>query len=543
VSESIHTERTHSERIHYSDLWQGIARAAPERPAIVAGDDTLSWGRLAAEAGALARHLADRGLTVGDAAATLLYNRPEFLAFMWACFGLGVAPVALNYRYRAAEVRALLLDSDARVFLVPATLGAIAAEAAEGLDVELVVVDDGGPAVPGATSYADVVATGGELPAAAPAGGDLRLYTGGTTGAPKAVVWDLDSLLVARRASTWGLIGLTPPETLADAVAIAVDPSTPPTVTLPMSPLLHGTAQSMTLGTLAVGGTVVLQPSASVDVGDAYRLILEHRVTRVIVAGDALALPLADVAEASGGLPSVRWIYSSGMRFTDPVKRRLHALGELTIIDMLAASEGGPFALGVSRSAADIPAPLQLTPGAVLLDEEHRELEPTAGTLGILGFRGILPRGYYGDPTKTAETFLEIGEHRYIVPGDWARANGDGTIELLGRLSAVVNTGGEKVFPAEVEEALLAHPDVADAVVYGLPDPRFGEVVSATVAPAEGREIDRDALLTFVGERLAGFKKPRHLFVRPSLERTPTGKVELARVKEDALRELQGAVS
>jgi len=531
-----------TERIHYSDLWQGIARAVPERPAVVAGEQTIGWGRLAAEAGAIARHLtAVRGLQPGDAAATLLYNRPEFLAFFWACLAVGVAPVAINYRYTAAEVRALLLDSDSRVFLVPTSFHGIATEASAGLDVDLVTVDDGGPAIAGATRYADLLAAGGTMPPSAPAGADLRLYTGGTTGAPKAVVWDMDSLLVARRASTWGLLGIEPPETLEAAVAIAVDPATPQVVTLPMSPLLHGTAQSMTLGTLAVGGTVVLQPSPSVDVDDAYRLIVDNAVTRVIVAGDALALPLADVAERHGGLPSVRWIYSSGMRFTDDVKRRLHELGELTIIDMLAASEGGPFAFGITHSAADLPARLRLTPGAVLLDEEHRELEQTAGTLGILGFRGILPRGYYGDPVKTAETFLEIGEHRYIVPGDWARANGDGTIELLGRLSAVVNTGGEKVFPAEVEEVLLAHPAVADAVVFGLPDARFGEVVSAMVAPAEGASIDVADLRAFVAERLAGFKKPRHVIVRPSLERTPTGKVELARVKADALAEL-GAV-
>jgi acyl-CoA synthetase (AMP-forming)/AMP-acid ligase II len=534
------------DRIHYSDLWQGIARAVPDRPAIVSGGATMSWGRFAAEAGALARHLTERsGLKPGDAAATLLYNRPEFLTFMWACFAVGVAPVAINYRYKAPEIRALLLDSDARVFVVPASLAPVAAEAAAGLDIEVVTVDDVATddAPPSRTRYRDIVAAGGAMPATAPPGADLRLYTGGTTGAPKAVVWDLDSLLVARRASTWGLIGIDPPDTLERAVDIAVDPATPATVTLPMSPLLHGTAQSMTLGTLAVGGTVVLQPSASVDVEDAYRLIVENAVTRVIVAGDALALPLADVAERHGGLPSVRWIYSSGMRFTDDVKRRLHDLGDLTIIDMLAASEGGPFAYGITRSAGDLPAKLVLTPGAVLLDEEHRELEPTAGTLGILGFRGILPRGYYGDPQKTAETFLEIGQRRYIVPGDWARANGDGTIELLGRLSAVVNTGGEKVFPAEVEEALLAHPAVGDAVVFGLPDARFGEVVSAVVAPADGATIDVPELLAFVAERLAGFKKPRHVFVRPSLERTPTGKVELARVRQDALAELAAVAS
>jgi acyl-CoA synthetase (AMP-forming)/AMP-acid ligase II len=174
----------------------------------------------------------------------------------------------------------------------------------------------------------------------------------------------------------------------------------------------------------------------------------------------------------------------------------------------------------------------------VLLDDEYREITLEPGALGRLAYRGILPKGYYGDPEKTASAFPTIRGHRYVIPGDWARSNGDGTIELLGRLSAVVNTGGEKVFPAEVENALLEHPAVDDAVVFGLPDRRFGEVVCAMVAPAGGAEIDVEALQAFVGERLAGYKKPRHILVRPTLERTLTGKVELARGKEDALREL-----
>jgi len=174
----------------------------------------------------------------------------------------------------------------------------------------------------------------------------------------------------------------------------------------------------------------------------------------------------------------------------------------------------------------------------VLLDEQLDEIQAEAGALGILAFRGILPAGYYGDPEKTAENFPTIRGHRYVMPGDWARARGDGSIELLGRLSAVVNTGGEKVFPAEVEHALLEHPAVDDAVVYGMPHPRFGEVVSATLAPTPGMTIDIDEVLAHLDERLAGYKKPRHVFVRDSLERTPTGKVELERVKADAAREL-----
>lgn len=526
---------------HYSDLWQGIAREDPDRLAIITRHDTVTYGRFAEEAGALARYLTERGLRLGDAAAMLLYNRPEYLTFMWACLSIGVAPVAINYRYRAGEVRALLIDSGSKVLLVPTSLGQLAGEAAAGLEppVEIITVDDGGESLPGAVRYEDIIAEGGTMPAAAPRGADLRLYTGGTTGMPKAVVWDLDTLLVARQQSTWGVIGLTPPEDLEGAIRIAVDAATPRVVTLPLTPLMHGTAQSTTMGTLALGGTVVLHAAPRMDIDEALRLATTHRATRLIVAGDALGLPFAEAAErAGGGLPHVESIFSSGMRFSDDVKRRLHQLGDLTIVDMLASSEGGPFAFGITRSVDDLPAKFMITPGTVLLDEELNEIQAEAGALGILAFRGILPAGYYGDPQKTAENFPTIRGHRYVMPGDWARARGDGSIELLGRLSAVVNTGGEKVFPAEVEHALLEHPAVDDAVVYGMPDQRFGEVVSATLAPTPGMTIDIPELLAHLDERLAGYKKPRHIFVRESLERTPTGKVELERVKADAAREL-----
>lgn len=524
--------------IHYSDLWQGIARAVPERTAVVTADERVPWGRLHAEAAALASYLGSRGVKAGEAVGTLLYNRPEFLSFMWASLSLGVAPVAINYRYRAGEIRDLLLDSDSRVLVVPTSLRAVAAEAADGLDVDLVTVDDGGSSLEGATRYEDIVAAGGRMPDAAPRGADMRLYTGGTTGAPRAVVWDMDTLLVARRQSTWQLIGVEPPATLADAVAIAADADGPPVVTLPLSPLLHGTAQSATMATLALGGTVVLHAHPRMDMDAVYDLILAHGATRLIVAGDVLALPLIEAAEQKRGLPSVTSIVSSGMRFSDDTKRRLHRLGDMTIVDMFASSEGGPYALGISSSADELPVPLRLSSDAVLLDENGAELPLEAGTLGLVAFRGVLPRGYYGDPEKTEATFKRMNGHRYVVPGDWARARGDGTIDLLGRLSAVVNTGGEKVFPAEVEQALLTHDDVDDAVVFGLPDSRFGEVVCAMVAPVSDAVIDADAVIDHVGRRLAGYKKPRHLFVRKSLERSATGKIVLAAVKADAEAEL-----
>ena len=527
--------------VHYSDLWQGIAEADPDRPAVLTRDGAMGYGRFAAEAGALASHLQRQGLRVGDAAAMLLYNRPEYLTFLWACLSIGVAPVAINYRYRAAEVRALLEDCDARVLIAPTSLATIVEEATAGLSpaVEVISVSDDAGAIAGATAYDDLVRAGGRMPQRAPSGADMRLYTGGTTGTPKAVVWDMDTLLHARRQSTWGIIGVEPPEGLAEAVAIAVDPGTPRVVTLPLPPLLHGTAQSTTMGTLALGGTIVLQSAAHLDVEEALQLARTHGVTRVIVAGDAVALPFVEAIERSGRpLPRLDSVISSGMRFSDEVKQRLHAQGDLMIVDLLASSEGGPFAFGITRGAEDLPTALVTTPDTVLLDAELNEVAPEAGAMGILAFRGVLPTGYYRDPVKTAATFPVIDGRRYVMPGDWARSRGDGSIELLGRLSAVVNTGGEKVFPAEVEGVLLAHPSVDDAIVFGLPDTRFGEVVSAMVAPAAGATIDPAQLSAHLDAHLAGYKKPRHWFVRASLGRSQTGKVPLAAVKEDAAREL-----
>ncbi|WP_188726260.1 AMP-binding protein [Pseudoclavibacter endophyticus] len=548
---------------HYSDLWQGIAARTPERRAVVTPLGEVTWGQLAREAGAVAAHLTRAGLVQGDAAATLLYNRAEFLTFLWACLSIGVAPVAINYRYRATEVRELLVDSNCRSFLFQATERDLALEAADGLDIDLIEVDDeaqgspdarqapkgaGEQPVPRAAAghapsgtpvpYADVIAAGGSMPATAPSGACMRLYTGGTTGSPKAVVWDLDTLLVVRRNSTWGLIGAEPPTTFEEAVDIACDPTRQQLVTLPMSPLLHGTAQSATMATLAIGGCVVLQGAPRMDVQRVYELIREHRVNRVIVAGDVLALPLVEAAEAGDGLPDVTSIISSGMRLSADTKRRLHAQGDMTIVDMFASSEGGPYALGVSRSADEVTTRMELTPDAVILDAEHRALDPVPGTVGLIAFRGILPTGYFGDPVKTASSFPVIRGRRHLVPGDWVRVEDDGRIELLGRGRAVVNTGGEKVFPAEVEQALLEHDAVSDAVVFGMPHPRYGEVVCAAVAVEDGADVTGGQLSAFVGQRLAGYKKPKHVFLRTSLDRSVTGKIPLERLRDEAAAEL-----
>lgn len=525
----------------YTDVWQGIARADPDRPAIVSRDRRLSFGEFTAEAAAVAGHLERAGVRPGDSVAIYSYNRPELLVALYACLATGVAPVPINFRYRAGELHDLLIDADARALAFPASLAAVAAEAMSGIDRPPALLQlDGDDPAPGAVAYADIVEEPATLPENPPPGGELRLYTGGTTGPPKAVVWDADTMLEARLFSTYAIIGIDAPQTVAEAVEIAVDPATPRVATLPLAPLIHGTALSSSLNTLVLGGSIILHASPRLDASEALRLIHEEGVTRLVLAGEAVAHPLVTAAEQAGnGLGRVRSVISSGMRLSNEMKHRLHSFGDVTIVDLLASAEGGPYATAITSGVDDLPARLRLMPQSAVLDDDGAEVQDRVGALGRIAYRGVLPKGYFRDEEKTRATFPEIGGRRYVVPGDWVRVlDDDGHIELLGRGSAVVNTGGEKVYPAEVEQALLEHAAVDDAVVFGTPDPRFGEVVTAVVVPATGSSIDTEELACHLDQRLAGYKKPRHVLVRSSLERSPQGKVDLTRLKQEVTTEL-----
>ncbi|KRA22162.1 hypothetical protein ASD65_16760 [Microbacterium sp. Root61] len=536
---------------HYSDVWQALARALPERPAIVTRDRTLSYAQFAHEAGALAEHLTRSGVRAGDSVAILMYNRPEYLVALFACLATGIAPVPINFRYRAGEVADLLEDSEA-VVLITTTSCTEVAEAAIGLVAErtgespaLIQARDEGAAAGTALDFAGIVDVPGQLPATPPPGGEVRLYTGGTTGRPRAVVWAAEDILDVQMYSIYGPIGLAYPDTIDDVVRIAADPATPRTATLPLAPFMHGTALFSSMNTLVLGGTVVIHDAARLDAAEAIRLAVDERATRLIVAGDAVALPILEAAEAAGlsSLGDVASVISSGMRFSVTTKERLHGLGRIVITDLLASTEGGPYAVNVTTSVADLPGRLRLLPGAVVLDEDLIDVQHQPGRRGILAFRGRLPKGYFRDEEKTRATFPVIDGVRHVMPGDWAEVLDDGCVDLLGRGSAVVNTGGEKVYPAEVEQALLSHPAVRDAVVFGIPDPRFGEVVAAVVVLLPGADATTGQVRAHVDERLAGYKKPRHIFERPSLERSPHGKIDMPALTAGVLDELRTAAA
>ncbi|THG29526.1 AMP-binding protein [Naasia lichenicola] len=528
-------------RAHYADLWHRIALAEPDRAAIVtAGGSTLDYRTFDAAAARLAGLLHGRGMRAGDKLAILLHNRPEWLIAMYAALKLGVAPVALNFRYRSSEVAALLLDSDSTALVYPASLAKVVEEALVGLPVRpiLLQVEDGpGALIAGALDFEQYLGVEPRAHEPAP-DGELFLYTGGTTGTPKGVVWGVSDLLAMQLYNAYTTVGLTPVDDPDEVVRIAADPSTPRIALLPLAPFMHGTALTSTMNAFLLGGTVVITPWPAFDPVRAYRVMTEHRVTRLVVAGDAIAIPLLDALSDLGvsQLPHLESIVSSGMRFSDATKGRLHSMGAITIGDILASTEAGALAIALTRTVDDLPSRLRLTPGAVVLDSGMNEVQTVVGALGRIAFNSGMPKGYYKDQAKTDATFLQINGKRHVIPGDLVRVQPDLHVELLGRGSSVVNSGGEKVYPTEVEESLMRFPGVLDAVVFGLPDPRWGEVVAAAVAAEDPAELDVGELIAHVGHELAGYKKPRHVLVLPDLDRSPTGKVDLGALRERALQ-------
>jgi fatty-acyl-CoA synthase len=520
----------------YAQLWKLVAEALPDRTAIVAGEQRLSYAEFEDQAARFAMLLRERGIAVGDTIAFYMYNRAEYLIAFYGTLRLGAVPVSINFRYREGEVAALLDNCEAAALIYPATLADIIQRIPEQSVPEVLIeVSDDASWAPGAIAFDSLAEFEPFDSSEAPTiNGTLMVYTGGTTGLPKAVVWDEPDLLEIQMFPTYGALGLENPETPAEVVAIAQDPSLEPTVMFALAPFIHATALFTSMNTFLLGGTVVLLPSPSLDTRQAVETIETENVSRIIVAGDAVAIPLMDAWDkyaTSAQSKSLRSAMSSGMRFSDETKARIHALGDVTIIDILASTEGGPYALGISRSEQDLPTRFRLTPDAVVLDESRHEVQDQPGAHGILGFRGALPRGYFKDEKKTQETYPIINGTRYVMPGDYVKVEEDRYIELLGRGSSVVNTGGEKVYPAEVEEVLLDHPAITDAVVFGVADERWGERVVAMVAVNEPENVPEDSILEFVGQRLAGYKKPRQILLRESLDRGPTGKLDMRSIK------------
>jgi acyl-CoA synthetase (AMP-forming)/AMP-acid ligase II len=510
---------------NFAAVWDGIATIVPDRDALVCGRRRITWVELADRATRLAGHLhTEAGVGPGDRVAIDLTNRPEYLETFYAALKLGAVPVNVNFRYQAHELHYLLDNADARALVHGPQFSATAQQAAADIAVpeRPLLLEVGAP-------YERALAES-TVPASStprrPSGDDLIfLYTGGTTGMPKGVMWRNDDLYVALWASSHPHAP-EPPDPLAAARA-----GKRASTLLPAAPLMHGTGLFAALAALAGGGTVVLVDHLGLDPELVWDAVEREGVQTLTIVGDVFARPLLDALRGAPdrwNLTSLRAITSSGVLFSPDVKRALlDRLDGVTIVESRGASEGlGPRQSARASDRAISPAQFSVNDRIRVVDEDTGiDVVPGSGATGLLAMGGRIPLGYFKDPDKSAATFRTLDGVRYSIPGDYATVELDGTVRLLGRGSACINTGGEKVYPEEVEAELRNHPGVFDCAVVGVPDERYGERVVALVQAAAGHALDEADLVAWCRARVAGYKSPRRCLLVDSLPRSAAGKV------------------
>ena len=539
-----------------ADVWEAVADSGPDRPAQRCGGRTSTWSQFDRRADALARDLLQRGLSRQGKVAAYLYNGPEYLETYFAAFKAAGVPVNVNYRYGPGELAYLLENSDAEAVVFHAGF----APALEPIRASLeqvrtwYAVADGCPAPDWAVPYESVVGAAGSGSEPMPAGsrvqppggrsGDdlLLLYTGGTTGMPKGVMWRQDDLVRVLGGGGNLMVGLGPAEDMVELRA-RLAPGDLASVGLPACPLMHGTGQFSAFIAMILGGCIVTMPDHRFDPVALWDTVAREGVNTVSIVGDAFARPMLAALDAEPrrwDLSSVRIINSSGVMWSQEVKDGLlgHMPGVI-LFDSLGSSEAvgmGASLAGAGMSAGT--ASFGLGAGARVIGDDDRDVEPGSGQVGVIALPGNIPVGYYKDPEKTARTFRSIEGVRYTIPGDCATVDADGSIRLLGRGSAVINSGGEKIYPEEVEEVIKRLPGVRDAVCVGLPDDRFGERVCALVERAvdgpSATTVQEGLITDAVRAELAAYKVPRAVFFLDSIGRSPAGKVDYPGLKRRA---------
>jgi fatty-acyl-CoA synthase len=539
-----------------AEAHEAVAAAVPDREALVHGVRRRTFAEVTDRSRSLASALLRNGLVSEpdgpvdgvdpwdcphDRVALYLHNRPEYLEAMLACSKARTAPVNVNYRYRADELHYLFDDAAARVIVYEAGFGPALAEVLDDLAHRPALVhldDDSGTApLPGSTSYESLIAAGdpGAIDDVArrwsPADRYI-LYTGGTTGMPKGVLWRQGDWLVSA-------LGADPPgETPSAALeALAERARDREHRILPAPPFMHGAAHWNAFSSWLAGGTVVIQDRPrSLDAADVLDTAQREDVTTLLVVGDAFARPLVDELRRSPRpLPRLRHVITSGAQLSEDTKAQiLDLLPHVRIVDILGSSESGRQAVERSDVGGTVQTGrFELADTAVVVSEDcTRVLGAGDEELGWLAKEGRVPTGYLGDPDKTAATFPVIDGRRFSVPGDRARHRADGSIELHGRDSVTINTGGEKVFAEEVEHVLKRHPAVFDAVVAPRPSPQWGQEVAAVVQLRSGMSVSDDGLRRHTKEHLAGYKAPHTIVRVPEVVRSPSGKADYRWARE-----------
>ncbi len=526
---------------NWATLWEALADAQPDHVAVVVGDRQMRWRDLDGRAAKLAGALTAEGFGIGSKVAQLLFNCPEYLETVYALFKVRATPVNVNYRYLTDEIVYILDNADAEVLVFHGSLGDRLAGAAERLPnlKVLLQVDDGTPLLPGARWYHEFLEAADPAPRIERSGEDhLFLYTGGTTGMPKGVMWPHVELFGALAFTGYVSMGLELPTTPEEVGRIAAELNAAgrSPVNLCAPPLMHGTALFLAISAFVLGGTVVMLGERRFDADELWRLVEDHHVTQLSIVGDAFARPMVaalEAAEAAGrsyDLSSVQRIVSTGATLSaDHKKAFQQRCGSAVIMDMIGASEGGPFAISMTMPGAEPAATAVFTapPNAVVIDDvTGRPAERGSGVVGMLAVSGSMPQGYYKDPVKSDATFRVIDGVRYTVPGDYATIDADGTVHLLGRGSVCINTGGEKVYPEEVEVAARSHPGVLDCNAVGVPDERFGQAVTLVASRSPGTAATEDEVIEHIRTRVAAYKAPKRVVWVDAVYRSPSGKAD-----------------
>ena len=534
--------------LHLASIWESIADAVPENVALIHGDRRRSWGEFDERAARLAGALRSLGLGEGSKIALDLYNCSEYLEAFFATAKINAVHVNVNYRYREDELRQLLADADVEVVIAHRALADRVLAVASGLPLlrRTIVVNDP-DADPAGSEYEQLIATHQPDRRASRSGGMFLAYTGGTTGLPKGVMYEMRGVSERTLAARAMICGVDTDWSVPPAVAaveLARRDEAP--VALPASPLMHSTAFTFaSLPVLTAGGAIVTLQALRFDPDAILAAAARSRATVVALVGDAFGRPIVRALDEAVArdepyeLSSVRVMCSAGVAWSADTKRRLlEHLPGATLLDACGSTEGGTYGMSVVRLGDDLStARFTCAPGTIIVGDGGEPL--VNGEVGLIA-AVTHTSGYYKHPDKTAETFRMIGEKMYVVPGDLGRIEPDGSITLLGRGTSIINTGGEKVHPEEVEEVIKAMAGVVDVIVVGAPDDRLGQTVAAVVQPAPGASPSADEIIAGVREKLAGYKAPRRIVFVDEIPRAPNGKSDLARART-LVQGVQGA--
>jgi len=526
-----------------ADLFESVADAIGDRTAVVCGDARRTYRELDERGNQLAHHLVAAGVKPGEHVGMYLQNSIEYVESLIACLKARAVPINVNFRYVEEELRYLLDDADIvalvhgrqfvpRLEVIRDQLPALR---------HLIVVEDGGDADAGALGsllYDDAIASGPATHDFAPRSPDDQfiIYTGGTTGFPKGVVWRQEDFFYTCLGG-----GNPQAEPISDPAQLAANAvaRTPQLVQYVVAPLIHGAGQLGLFIGLNWGDKVVVAPRFELDA--VWRAVERERVNTMFAVGDAMARPLVEhLAENPDryDLSSLVYFGSSGALLSTTVKDELRRLLPAVFVgENFGSTETG----NQGMEAQDVPKPetglrFRMNDRSTVFDDDFGRVQPGSGVIGKLALSGRIPLGYYKDPEKTARTFVEAEGVRWVMPGDLATVDADGTIIVFGRGAVCINSGGEKVYPEEVEMALKAHPAIYDAVVVGVPDERWGERVAAVVQPRAGTTLTLADIQEHARTRVAGYKVPRELHVVDEVRRQPSGKPDYPWAKEVAVK-------